>query len=227
MTVRRKIITGLLVTALCCGTAMAAPGDIYLSVNAMNVDGTDQTNDINSTLDAQGLNARITGYDDTRHGWSINGYWQMAPRWGVEAGYVDLGNVNMKFQGVTADVDSFIASVSDLHPATANGATLALVGQHAFARRFTLQLKGGVFFWRSDYDLSGGTVIRHVNKYGTGGTYGIQLATRVARRFQAGLGVQMYTVEGQRNRTVNLGLTYRFPGLGASWWEKVRGLWTE
>jgi hypothetical protein len=199
--------------ALSSGIAAADPGDLYLSLGAMGVTGSNQKDDINNKLQAQGLDASVTDYDDWRHGWSVGGFLQLAPKWGVELGYADLGKTGLQIDGVAADVDSFLNSVTDLHPTTANGATLALVGRHSFAQNWAVQVKGGVFFWRSSYDLQGANTTKHVSASGTGEVYGLHLIAEMTPEIEANLGLQIFTVENQLNKAIGLGVSYRLPVL--------------
>lgn len=208
---------------LCSGTAAAAPGDLYLGPGLMYVSGSNQKDDINNKLKAQGLNASVTEYDDSRYGWSINGFLQLAPYWGVELGYVDLGKVSVKIDGVAADVDSFLNSVSDLHPVTANGVTLALMGRYSFAPKWVAQAKGGIFLWRSSYELHGANTSKTVSNSGTGGVFGLQVIREITPQIDASLGLQLYSVDGQLNTAVGVAGSYKLPALKADWLKWIPG----
>ena len=216
MKITTAIFAGCL-AALGNGPAAAAAGDLYLSIGAMSVSGPNQRDDINNKIKAQGLDANVSNYNDVRHGWNMNAFLQLAPLWGVELGYADLGEVGVQIDGVAADVDSFLNSVTDIHPVTASGTTLALVGRRAIAPNLTLQAKGGVFMWRSSYELRGANTTKKFSANGTGGIYGIQLTAEIAPQIEANLGLQVYTVEGGLNKAIGLGLTYRLPVLNANW----------
>jgi hypothetical protein len=199
------------------GIASADPGDLYLGLGVMNVSGASQKDDINRKLKDQGYNASVSEYDDSRYGWNINGYLQLAPQWGVELGYADLGKVKVKIDGVAADVDSFLSAVTDLHPITASGVTLALAGRHGFAPKWAVQAKGGFFFWRSSYELNGVNTSKRVKANGTGLVFGLQAIYAITPQVDANAGLQLYTVESQLNTAVGLGVTYRMPVLKAGW----------
>lgn len=203
--------------ALSSGIAAADPGDLYLGLDVMNVSGSNQKDDINNKLKAQGLNASVSEYDDTRTGWSVHGFLQLARKWGVELGYADLGKVKVKIDGVTADVDTFLNSVTDLHPVTASGVTLALVGRHTFAPKWTVQGKGGLFIWRSSYELRSANASKTVSSSGTGGVFGLQVIREITPQIDANLGLQLYSVDGQTNKAIGLGVTYRLPVLKTEW----------
>jgi hypothetical protein len=51
--------------------------------------------------------------------------------------------------------------------------------------------------------------------------YGLQLTTEITPQIHATMGLQVYSVDGQLNKTVGLGLTYRLPVLGGEWMKRI------
>lgn len=176
------------------------------------------TGDINSDLRAGGLDAQASSSDDTRGMWQAFMGYDFTPRWGVEAAYVDLGDVETTFSGTAVDIDTFLAASSDIHPNTAQGWQVS--GVFRYELGLLPQFRGvarlGAFAWESDYELKGNGSSRDVDEDGIDLTLGLGLELGLDRiswmpsGFVTHLKWDRYNVDNEAIDALSVGLSYRF-----------------
>ena len=172
--------------------------------------GDTNASQLDKQLKAQGLTANASSNDDNRSAWQLSLGYDYAPNWGVEFGYVDLGQIETTFSGTTVDINSFLTSVSDIHPQTAQGWRMGGVFRQHIAEKSWLLLRGGVLHWRSDYTLSTTSVSRKVKASGVGNTVGLGVEVEVMANTRAGVDYNHYDIDGESISVYSAGVSYRF-----------------
>ena len=180
-------------------------------------DGDTGTGDINSDLLSSGLTAQASSSDDTRNAWQLFVGYDITTRWGVEAAYVDLGDIETRFSGTTTDINAFLTSSRDIHPNTAQGWQLSGIFRHelGYLPQFRGVARFGAFAWNSDYTIQGAGVSRDVTDNGLDLTLGLGLELGLDHfswsrpGFATHLRWDRYTVDAEPIDTLSLGLSYR------------------
>ncbi|MEX0872091.1 MAG: DUF4347 domain-containing protein [Aquisalimonadaceae bacterium] len=128
-------------------------------------------------------------------------------RWlALEAGYTHLGEMETELR--TTDTVT-ARELRDVAPGSGYGAELAVSLGHAFSRHVRGYVRGGVFSWRSERRLSGGSSDTFT---GRDPVYGVGLEWRLTQALSTSLSWDRYRVADDDTDLVALGLLYRFGG---------------
>ncbi|MEJ2396224.1 MAG: outer membrane beta-barrel protein [Candidatus Thiodiazotropha sp.] len=180
--------------------------------------GDSGNNELSGQLSALGLDARANSSDDNRFAWQLRLGYDFTPRWGVELGYVDLGEVETTFTGTASDIDTFLSSSRHIHPNTADGFLISGVYRHPIAGIAQLEgvARAGGFIWSSEYDLKGVNSSRTVNENGTDLSFGLGLSLELdqVESLPSGMAAQFdwqrFDLADEWVDLFSLGLSYRF-----------------
>ena len=172
--------------------------------------GDTNASQLDNQLAAQGLTANASSSDDNRSAWQLSLGYDFDPNWSAEFGYVDLGQIETTFSGTTVDINSFLSSVSTIHPQTAQGWRMGGVFRQAIAEKSWFLLRGGVLHWRSDYTLSTASVSRSVKASGVGNTVGLGVEVEAMANTRVGVNYDRYDIDGESVSVYSAGVSYRF-----------------
>jgi OmpA-like transmembrane domain len=137
---------------------------------------------INLQLQDAGINATANTKNTARTVRQLYGGYDFSKRWGVELGYLDLGEVETTFTGTTVDIEMFLNSVEDIHPQTAQGWLLSMIHYISVDHETRIKLRLGFYDWSADYVLQAGNASKQVQQNETEISYGIGLETGRCRR---------------------------------------------
>ncbi|MBY5981317.1 Ig-like domain-containing protein [Ferrimonas balearica] len=176
------------------------------------------TSDLNRDLADAGLNAQVLSLDKERLGWGVGLGYRVTERWFVEAGYLNIDEVDLTIEGVFQDPATFFDAVEHVYPESGHGPYAQLGYRLPLSERWGLTGKVGAFFWEGDYEsvaLNTGMGTGSDNPDGTDLLYGVTLDYRVSRDWLASL--QLQRVEFDRYPAMLLGfnLSYHFGGSAA------------
>lgn len=174
--------------------------------------------ELTAQLADSGLDASAVSGDASRFAWQLRLGYSFTPRWGLEIGYVDLGEVETRISGATLDIDAFLAASRDIHQNTAQGILLGGVYRHPLGRIPQLEgvVRAGALVWRSDYDLVSASRTLEVEENGTGLSFGLGLSLGLDRlgSLPSGMAAQLewqhFDLDGEGIDLISLGLSYRF-----------------
>lgn len=200
------LLTGGLLLPL--GEAIADNWQLGANIGAAS--GDTSASALNNQLSSQGLSATASSNDDNRMAWKLYVGYQHTATWGMEFGYVDLGKINTTIDGTTADINTFLTSVADIHPQTAQGWTLSGTYRHPFSATNALLLRAGVYDWSSDYQLKSAGISRTVNSDGTSGIFGLGFETKVGSGIMLTFDYARYSIDGESILVLSAGTSYRF-----------------
>ncbi|MGD8907892.1 MAG: outer membrane beta-barrel protein [Chromatiales bacterium] len=209
------ILIPLLTSAMALGEET---GRWNLGGNLGIANGETGAEDLTAQLIDRGLDARASSSDDSRFAWQLRLGYVFTPGWGMEIGYVDLGDVETTFTGSALDIDAFLSSSSDIHPNTADGFLLSGVYRHPLGRIPQLEavVRAGAFIWSSEYDLNGATGSLRVDENGTDLSFGLGLSLGLDRldSLPPGMGAhlewQRFDLDDEWIDMFNLGISYGF-----------------
>lgn len=150
----------------------------------------------------------VGGCDDKDTAWKISAGYQFNKNFGVELGYVDLGEFTAA---------GTILGVPVTAKAEATGFEVLAVGTIPLAQQFSAYAKAGAFRWDVDTSATAAGVPVGVGDKGTDFTFGIGLKYDFTRNASARLEFQRYNNVGEDATTgqsdVNLwtlGVMYKF-----------------
>jgi hypothetical protein len=181
-------------------------------------DGETGTRQINKQLRDAGLDAQASSSDNRRTAWQIRLGYEFTPNWGLELGYLDLGDVETRFTGSTVDIDAFLEASRDIHPNTADGALLSGVYSHPLGSLSWIKgvARAGLFTWSSEYKIDAGTSSYKVDENGTDFSFGLGLKMDLEGlgALPPGLSTQLewqrFDIDGEDTDLFSVGINYGF-----------------
>jgi uncharacterized repeat protein (TIGR01451 family) len=179
----------LLVAAMALMLAPAsdaqAQGQWYVqgAVGKLDLDysASDLTNDLSNL--GWTITSPVVDSDDTA--WKVVGGFAFNEYFAVEAGYVSLGEVMTQFSATVdpGEIDDILADTYAVHPYQGDGVVVAgVISWPISPDRFSVNLKGGVFAWKSETDvrvIQGGTGSVSGEDDGTSGMYGLGVEWKI------------------------------------------------
>jgi 6-phosphogluconolactonase (cycloisomerase 2 family) len=218
---RRRLVAALTTTALVsCSMVLftASPGVQAQSTQTGWYAGGSVGRALGA-LSESDLNTRLAALDSTavalyrnrfRTAWNLHaGYW-ILPYVGVEAAYLDLGTPRVTFSGMTVDPASFLSEVEAVHPRSAAGGEVVVLGRYPLLEQLALTGKAGVMHWKSKFELgaSDGSYERVIHR-GTSAVLGAGLEYTVSKHWRIALDWSRYQVDSETIQTLEAGLDYQ------------------
>jgi hypothetical protein len=137
------------------------------------------------------------------HRWS-NGF-------GLEVGFVDLGEYDIALSGTTTDPAGLLPDAASQLADAGRGLSASLTRTWALTDRLDLTPRVGAYYWESKRELRSGAGRLEREESGVDATAGLTLGIRLSPSWSLGLGWDAWAA-GDRNdvRTWTAALTYRF-----------------
>ncbi len=199
----------VMMAALLLPLGQAVAGEWVIGGSLGKAQGDTGAGELNSQLAAMGLNATAGSSEDNRTAWNVYLGYNYIPRFGVEIGYTQLGEVTTSFSGTTSDIDTFLTSASAIHPQTAEGWQLSGVYRHPLGNGFLATASVGAFVWDVDYTLATTTVSRHVSDHGADIVLGVGVEYGVYQDVYLHADYDLYDVDGEDISLWSAGISYR------------------
>ena len=175
--------------------------------------GEKDTDTLNADLMSRNINAQASSSDVQRMTQQFYIGYDFTSNWGMEFGYVDLGEVEVSVSGTVIGVAAFLDQAEDVYPQTAEGWKLSGVYRYPVSGEFQLMAKAGAYQWTSDYILQIGAVSRDVSEEGTGFSLGFGLEAGkwiMQSGFVGLLSWDLYRVDRESVNVLAIGVSYRF-----------------
>ncbi|MCF6255612.1 MAG: hypothetical protein L3K25_04830, partial [Gammaproteobacteria bacterium] len=190
--------------------AVQASDKLLVGVSYLRANGPESSGEFNRELAVSGLQATVTQAGLSRNGGRIFIRYQESEQLAIELAYVDLGDVTTKITGLNSSVSTFLANLSDVFPATANGWSLRVAPRYAVGKNIDFVAALGLFRWRADYTLTAPTQKKRFHLDGIDLSYGLAIEHRLTDKLQPHLGWQAYQVGDKVIHTLDLGVAYWF-----------------
>jgi len=175
--------------------------------------GSVDSGELNNELVVRSINATISGVDNSRIMTQIFAGYEYTSRWGVELGYVDLGDVSASINGTSTGIDDYFSIGQDIYPQTATGWQLSSIYRYPVSGSLQLTGRVGVFNWTTDYTLETNTDSQDVSDDGTDIVYGVGVESASWIK-QGGIVSQLnwdrYSINGETIDVLAVGVSYRF-----------------
>lgn len=147
------LVGAVLVASMAAADSVSAEGKWYAGAGGGFANTDIKDNDYDSDLAKLGYTTS-SSIDDTSGGWKLFGGYQFTPNWGVEAIYVDLGDVTSKTVVSSGPVgwtpQDFVDAAADVHPYSVDGIALAGTATWPVNDRFSVYAKLGAFAWQAE-----------------------------------------------------------------------------
>lgn len=168
--------------------------------------------DIDAALNDQGYNATSLVSNKSRDAWRVYGGYELTRWLALEAGYSDLGEVDVGFAGAIADVDQFMRDANALQPPSAEGFDLAAIARYSLGSRASLYARAGAFFWDARYETRsvGGQFFLRREDDGTDGLAGIGVQVNVYKQWSLGAELTRYGIDGDHIDFAGVGISFRW-----------------
>src|SRR5690606_17310756 len=127
-----------------------------------------------------------------------------------EAGYSELGEVDVAFSGSIANVEQFLIDANALQPPSADGFDLSAVARMPLGHRVSVYARAGAFYWDARYDthnVDGQSVRRDDDGVSSLAGVGAQL---VFGQWGIGADFTRFGVDGDHVDFGGLNLTFRW-----------------
>ncbi len=188
--------------------------DIYLVGSfgwAWNEDG--NKDDLNSVFEERGFNVEANDVENERGAFSLGLGVQLTPEVAVEAAYLDLGEVNVRFSGsADGQEQAFADSLKDVYPESGKGLATSMKYSWQFASRGFLYGRAGVFFWENDYELShlNGAGLGSQSQSGTDLMLGVGIGHNFNKQWRGSAEVQRFEFDHDSTYHLSAQLNYFF-----------------
>ena len=191
--------------------------NLYLQLGAGQGHSSVERSDIAAELSKISDTIKVTDFDDTSKSYWFELGYKIHPNWGIELGYVDLGNVSVSFTGQVdqLEVESYLDKVSLSHPDSASGASIGASYFYPLMDKLVLSGRAGAFFWEGDYStllkIKEGTFsYQHQSQNGTDLYLGMGLDYLPAEHWAIGLALRSYRLDGYHTDVVALSVGFDF-----------------
>jgi hypothetical protein len=200
----------LMAIILCLIATEAFSEEWKISGQLARAFGDTEETSLNDQISAMNLNASTTSNRDNRTSWQVNLTYQYQPDWGVGFGYVDLGEVNTRIEGESADIKTFLTTVSDVHPNTAEGAQIFASYKIPLGSETRISVQAGMFLWKSEYDLEAANESYRVEDDGTSLVVGLSAERSINDQLSLTFDLNRYDVDDEIIPVIGVGLSYQF-----------------
>ena len=201
------------VMAMSLGSAMmlgSSPAQAwYAGASYGTVQGDKSMADLNRQLADAGANATASNLNANRGGMKLFVGVPLDEKTNLELSYVDLGDISVQFAGTITDIDSFLNTVNDVRPSTADGYSYSFTRQFYQHPQFAVHGRVGVMFWQAEYDLIGQTASKKVKANGTDIHYGLMVEHALNEQLSLRFEAERYEIDKESMAFFNVGVRYQ------------------
>ncbi|KZY64911.1 hypothetical protein A3735_24800, partial [Oleiphilus sp. HI0061] len=168
-------------------------------------------NEFDQQLQSNGLDAKAIDENSERLGWRFGLGYELNNNWALELNYLDLGEVDIKFEGAYTDSESFFNAVKKIHPESGAGWEISGSYRQTFLDRFSAFAKAGIFSWQGSYDASqfGSNQGEHKTS-GSSFSYGIGAGSKITDNWQLDAQLERFELDNDSSYLASVSLKYRF-----------------
>ncbi|MFC1747733.1 outer membrane beta-barrel protein [Pseudomonadota bacterium] len=172
------------------------------------VDGDQGLPELNKQISTVGVNATAQTSNSNRQGWKVFGGYQINANVSAEIGYVDLGDVNITFNGLSSEISNFLNTVQNIQPSSAKGLQFSTVGFYPLENYFSLTARAGVYVWEADHALLADGVRKNVENDGIDLVWGVGFSQRMGDRIDFRFELDFYEIEREKMDVISFNLIY-------------------
>jgi len=166
---------------------------------------------MNQRMTQQGHDIQAKVDHLARESFSVLAGYQWSDYLAMEAAYTDLGEVETRLNGDTAEIQNLLRSADLVHPASADGYEISLYGRYPLNHRWALFARGGWMYSDSDYSARATSGERDkLKEDGTIQLFGLGADFKPAPRWTVRAAASRYQLDQENVDVIGLGLLYRF-----------------
>lgn len=166
--------------------------------------------EMNNRMNALGYDAEANVSHQNRTAWEILAGYKYSDYLSVEAGYIDLGEVRTRLRGSVVDISDYLTSANLVHPRSASGYELAVLGRYPLNEKNYLYLRAGLLFANSRYEADAEVDFAKRSNSGRDGFIGIGYGYEINDHWGLRLSFENYRVEDENIGLLGLGVQYKF-----------------
>ncbi|MES2822004.1 MAG: OmpA family protein [Pseudomonadota bacterium] len=166
--------------------------------------------EMNERMTALGYDAEAHVSQQNRTAWELFAGYKYSKYLSLEAGYIDLGEVRTRLRGSVVDINDYLTSANLVHPRSASGYELAVLGRYPLNEKNYLYLRGGLLFANSRYEADAEVDFAKRSNSGRDGFIGIGYGYEINDHWGLRLSVENYRVEDENIGLLGLGVQYKF-----------------
>jgi hypothetical protein len=153
-----------------------------------------------------GFSANTLSIDGERLSWSLGLGYRATARVALEAHYVNLGDVNLRFETMTPGSD-----IGELHPESGHGVTFAGVYRHPLTQRIGASARLGAFVWEGDYETyQNGALVTESRGRSTDAFYALGLDYILSPEWSVSVEGRRFEFPNDPTNVLSIGLQLRF-----------------
>ena len=159
---------------------------------------------ISDEFDDIGITTTVTEVDNERFSLGFGAGYKFSDTISLEFGYLDLGEVSIKMNGLPVDPDL----LSQVHPQSAAGFIVG--GQYELKLSdINLLFRAGTFLWEGDFSTSQDSKVGSDSIDGSDPFFGFGAAMSFDQRWQGRLLLQKFSFDSEDVNVLSAGLIYR------------------
>ncbi|NQZ07488.1 MAG: porin family protein [Algicola sp.] len=169
--------------------------------------------DLRNELTTTGVNVTNITVDDSRIGWKLNVGFDVTSNVAIEAGYMDLNDVNVELNAVVSDPGLFFNNAKKIHPNSADGFTLGSVYRYNITDNIDLTGSVGVFNWEGDFNTQSLNTNQTIGNDGNKGTdlyFGVGGGYQLSQDVTLSIEWEQYQLDNDKAEMWSIGLNYHF-----------------
>jgi len=175
--------------------------------------GEADSSSLNKQLTDRGINATVSSIDSNRIASQVFVGYEYLPRWGVEVGYVDLGDIEAAINGTLSGINNYFTTGQDIYPQSATGWQVSSIYRYPVGGKLQWSGRLGIYSWTTDYTLQALNNSQKVSDDGMDVIYGLGL--EIGEWIKSGgiigqVNWDRYSINGESIDVLGFGVSYRF-----------------
>lgn len=200
-------LAGYAIPAVVLAAGDGAAGPWSASVGLMHVDGGGVPAEIRGDNPDD---VAVRAGDRSRLGLRLGAERRWRPGWSFALAWVDLGESDARLGGQGATAEEVLDAAEDLQPQTAYGVSAGVLRYWDTGTPVRISAGGGVWAWRSEWDVSAGGRSRDYHETGTDLYATLAVGVPVQDRVRVRGRWTGYGLDGGTAETIGIELLYRF-----------------
>ena len=172
--------------------------------------GSSSKSQLDSEFLAAGINATTTSLNNQRMSYQLGVGYQFNDSWSIEAGYVDLGEVEMSLTATTTNINQLYADVARIHPLSAQGYLVTGQYQKQLSDSIDLVARLGFWSWNSKYVTFNNVKVGGDSVSGSDLVMGLGASLKINENWKARLMWQRYAIKSEDVDAISLGMVYQY-----------------
>ncbi len=169
--------------------------------------------ELSNELTATGANTTNISVDESRIGWKLNVGFEVTNNVAIEAGYMDLNEVNAELNPVVSDPELFFNNSQKINPNSADGFTLGSVYRYDITDNIGLTGSVGVFNWEGDFNTQSLNNNQSIGNDGNKGTdlyFGVGGGYQLSQDVSLSIEWEQYQLDNDKAEMWSIGVNYHF-----------------